>query len=117
MALFSTVSPLSTAFVGGGGGGSLVHYIQVVPDHAVSNKEFVCSVPRRLSAGAQYVGRGGAGNVFKGEDELEELARNRSVEQAIDETPERESDKSSDKSAERTEKTETKRRWLFGKKQ
>lgn len=85
--------------------------------HAVSNKEFVCSVPRRLSAGAQYVGRGGAGNVFKGEDELEELARNRSVEQAIDETPERESDKSSDKSAERTEKTETKRRWLFGKKQ
>ncbi|KAL6689802.1 hypothetical protein J3F84DRAFT_391218 [Trichoderma pleuroticola] len=80
-------------------------------------RQDVKAVPRRLSAGAQYVGRGGAGNVFKGEDELEELARNRSVEQAIDETPERTSDKSSDKSAERAEKTETKRRWLFGKKQ
>ncbi|KAL7942289.1 hypothetical protein V8C42DRAFT_331900 [Trichoderma barbatum] len=82
-------------------------------------RQDVKAVPRRLSTGAQYAGRGGAGNVFKGEDELEELARNRSVEQAIDEEPERTSDKASDKSAEKTEKTEagtTKRRWLFGKK-
>ncbi|PTB64071.1 hypothetical protein BBK36DRAFT_6395 [Trichoderma citrinoviride] len=84
-------------------------------------RQDVQAVPRRLSAGAQLGGRGGAGNVFKGDEEqLEDLARNRSVEQAIDEAPERTSDKASDKSVDnnKTDKAEgaTKRRWLFGKK-
>lgn len=62
-------------------------------------------VPRRLSSGAQYAGRGGAGNVFKGEDELEQLARNRSREQAIDEAPENATEKTSEKTSEKaTEK-------------
>lgn len=82
-------------------------------------------MPRRLSAGAQYAGRGGAGNVFKGEDELEQLARNRSVEQAIDETPENAAKEAakeaSEKTSERTDKIEkvepaaTIKKWLFGK--
>ncbi|KAL6858643.1 hypothetical protein J3F83DRAFT_750479 [Trichoderma novae-zelandiae] len=81
-------------------------------------RQDVEAVPRRLSAGAQYVGRGGAGNIFKGEEQLEELVRNRSTEQAIDEAPEKTSDKASDKSVEKTDKAEgtAKRRWLFGKK-
>ncbi|KAK1239537.1 hypothetical protein MKX07_000991 [Trichoderma sp. CBMAI-0711] len=83
-------------------------------------RQDVQAVPRRLSAGAQLGGRGGAGNVFKGEEEFEELARNRSIEQAIDEAPERTSDKASDRSVDKTDKAEgtttTKRRWLFGKK-
>ncbi|KAL7794605.1 hypothetical protein V8C37DRAFT_376193 [Trichoderma ceciliae] len=85
--------------------------------HETRLRQDVKAVPRRLSAGAQYAGRGGAGNVFKGEEELEELARNRSVEQAIDEPPEKTSEKTSEKT-DKTEKIEAgtaKRRWLFGK--
>ncbi|KAM0249188.1 hypothetical protein ACHAQJ_009132 [Trichoderma viride] len=82
--------------------------------HETRLRQDVKAVPRRLSTGAQYVGRGGAGNVFKGEEELQTLARNRSVEQAIDEAPGKISEKTG-----KTEKAETgatKRRWLFWEK-
>jgi hypothetical protein len=85
----------------------------------------VYRVPRRLSSGAQYAGRGGAGNVFKGEDELEQLARNRSREQAIDEVSEDATEKTSEKTTEKNlDKTEKNgkvepaaiiKNWLFGK--
>lgn len=44
------------------------------------------SVPRRASSSAQHAGRGGAGNVFKGEEA--ELARKASNDQAVDDSPE-----------------------------
>ncbi|KAL7924959.1 hypothetical protein ACQKWADRAFT_284646 [Trichoderma austrokoningii] len=86
-------------------------------------RQDVKAVPRRLSAGAQYAGRGGAGNVFKGEEELEQLARQLSGEQAIDEAPEKASEKTSEKNLDKAQKTEkgepaaTIKKWLlFGRK-
>lgn len=58
------------------------------------------SVPRRLSSGAQYAGRGGAGNAFKADEVADELSRKSSNENAID-------DGSSGHKA---------KHWLFGKK-
>ncbi|KJZ71211.1 hypothetical protein HIM_09417 [Hirsutella minnesotensis 3608] len=42
------------------------------------------AVPRRFSSGAQHAGRGGAGNVFRDSEDGAELARNASIEQAVD---------------------------------
>lgn len=63
-----------------------------------------CSVPRRLSSGAQYAGRGGAGNVFwDGDEGGAELAHTTSQEQAVD-------DDGADPLPSKS------RKWLLGKK-
>ncbi|KAG5971981.1 hypothetical protein E4U55_000977 [Claviceps digitariae] len=46
-------------------------------------RQDVEAVPRRYSSGAQHTGRGGAGNVFRESEELSELARQTSKEQAV----------------------------------
>ncbi|PNY27869.1 Uncharacterized protein TCAP_02201 [Tolypocladium capitatum] len=46
-------------------------------------RQDVQGVPRRLGSGAQYAGRGGAGNVFRGSQEGADLARKTSREQAV----------------------------------
>lgn len=79
-------------------------------------------VPRRFSTGAQYAGRGGAGNVFKGEDELRQLSRELSGEQAIEEATAKTSHKTSERNVDKTDKAEkfepaaTIKNWLLGKK-
>lgn len=76
----------------------------------------ILRVPKRYSSGAQHTGRGGAGNVVREHEELSELARQTSKEQAIE-------DDSSDAAAAPTaaspdaDLTAAKRKhWLFGKK-
>ncbi|KAG6150346.1 hypothetical protein E4U10_000777 [Claviceps purpurea] len=46
-------------------------------------RQDVEAVPRRYSSGAQHTGRGGAGNVFRESEELTDLARQTSREDAI----------------------------------
>ncbi|KOS20740.1 hypothetical protein ESCO_004318 [Escovopsis weberi] len=86
----------------------------------------VQAIPRRLSSGAQHAGRGGAGNVFMGDEEAEALAKQclSDREHAIDDQPDKgdKSDKceKADK-AEKVEKLEKieeqaakKGHWLWG---
>ncbi|KAI9171907.1 hypothetical protein HJFPF1_01398 [Paramyrothecium foliicola] len=60
------------------------------------------SVPRRSSTGAQHAGRGGAGNVFKGEDA--ELVQKAATESAVDD------------SSDSTTTVPKNKGWFFGKK-
>ncbi|EQL01133.1 hypothetical protein G6O67_002331 [Ophiocordyceps sinensis] len=67
-------------------------------------RQDVEGVPRRLSSGAQYAGRGGAGNVFwDGDEGGAELAHTTSQEQAVD-------DDGADPLPSKS------RKWLLGKK-
>lgn len=71
------------------------------------------SVPRRFSSGAQHAGRGGAGNVFREDEDTPELVRKASREQAIVDDS---SDRTDGKPVSPGVETSKRRNWLFGKK-
>ncbi|KAH0596476.1 hypothetical protein MHUMG1_05593 [Metarhizium humberi] len=75
-------------------------------------RQDVGAVPRRYSSGAQHSGRGGAGNVFRENEDSGELGRKISRDQAVtDDAPSRDAVPSPDPDA-----TSNKRKnWLFGK--
>ncbi|KAG6091793.1 hypothetical protein E4U30_006292 [Claviceps sp. LM220 group G6] len=70
-------------------------------------RQDVEAVPRRYSSGAQHTGRGGAGNVFREGEELTDLARQTSREDAIVDNA---------SSTEGDAATAKRKHWPFGKK-
>lgn len=72
----------------------------------------VLRVPRRYSSGAQHSGRGGAGNVFRENEDLAELARKGSREQAVAEDA---PDQNTTSSPEPDATAAKRKNWLFGK--
>lgn len=76
-------------------------------------RQDVDPVPRRESSGAQHAGRGGAGNIFKGED----ISNLESKEAAVDDDSASDATGQKEKAEERLEKVPSKpKNWLFGKK-
>lgn len=82
-------------------------------------RQDVEGVPRRPSTGAQHAGRGGAGNVFKGED----VSNLETTDAVIDDDSSSDATALKEKNGEKTEKSEktekeaaAKKGWLFGKK-
>lgn len=76
-------------------------------------RQDVEAIPRRYSSGAQHTGRGGAGNVFRENEELTELTHKSSKEQAVfdDTTGGGNATASTDPDA----TTQKRKNWLFGK--
>lgn len=69
---------------------------------------------RRPSSGAQYAGRGGAGNIFKGE----EVSNLETTEAVIDDDSSSDAAGPKEKTGEKLEKVPSNKgkNWLFGKK-
>lgn len=76
-------------------------------------RQDVEAIPRRYSSGAQHTGRGGAGNVFRENEELTELAHKSSKEQPVfdDTTDGGNATASTDPDV----TTQKRKNWLFGK--